>query len=158
MRRRPGCALSFGDRKPDGRCGANALRATIADNWGRYLGDPDSNKEKQIWVIGGKKTKAGGNNRKRPSLIQRKNEKRKKKRRNKCPVILFVCHFFIPFEKGTAIRPEAKRDFPRGSNPSLAPHPRPDEPAVNICLAPVSGSFRVWRHTAGSSKQQKLLL
>jgi len=33
-----------------------------------------SNKEKQIWVIKGKKTKAKGNNRKRPSLIQRKNE------------------------------------------------------------------------------------
>ena len=33
-----------------------------------------SNKEKQIWVIRGKKTKAKGNNRKRPSLIQRKNE------------------------------------------------------------------------------------
>jgi hypothetical protein len=28
-----------------------------------------SNKEKQIWVIRGKKTKAKGNNRKRPSLI-----------------------------------------------------------------------------------------
>ncbi len=33
-----------------------------------------SNKEKQIWVIRGKKTKAKGNNRKRPSLIQKKNE------------------------------------------------------------------------------------
>ncbi len=44
-----------------------------------------SNKEKQIWVIKGKKTKAKGNNRKRPSLIQRKNENWKKKRRNKCP-------------------------------------------------------------------------
>ena len=33
-----------------------------------------SNKEKQLWVIRGKKTKAKGNNRKRPSLIQRKNE------------------------------------------------------------------------------------
>ena len=32
-----------------------------------------SNKEKQIWVIRGKKTKAKRNIRKRPSLIQRKN-------------------------------------------------------------------------------------
>ena len=46
-----------------------------------------SNKEKQIWVIRGKKTKAKGNNRKRASLLQRKNENRKKKRRNKCPVL-----------------------------------------------------------------------
>ena len=47
-----------------------------------------SNKEKQIWVIRGKKTKAKGNNRKRPSLIQRKNENwKKKRRRNKCPVL-----------------------------------------------------------------------
>ncbi len=53
-----------------------------------HLGNPDSNQEKQIWVIREKKTKAGGNNRKRPSLIQRKNEKRKKKRRNKYLVTL----------------------------------------------------------------------
>jgi hypothetical protein len=66
-----------------------------------HLGNPDSNKEKQIWVIREKKTKARGNNRKRPSLIKRKNENRKKKRRNKCPVALLVCHF-IPFEKGAA--------------------------------------------------------
>ena len=33
-----------------------------------------SKKEKQIWVIRGKKTKEKGNNRKRPRLIQRKNE------------------------------------------------------------------------------------
>jgi len=33
-----------------------------------------SNKEKQLWVTRGKKTKAKGNNRKRPSLLQRKNE------------------------------------------------------------------------------------
>ena len=33
-----------------------------------------STREKQIWVIRGKKTKAKGNNRKSPSLIQRKNE------------------------------------------------------------------------------------
>ena len=46
-----------------------------------------SNKEKQIWVIRGKKTKAKRNNRKRPSLIQRKNENWKRKRRNKCPVL-----------------------------------------------------------------------
>ena len=46
-----------------------------------------SRKEKQIWVIRGKKTKAKGNNRKRPRLIQRKNENWKKKRRNKCPVL-----------------------------------------------------------------------
>ena len=55
------------------------------------MGNPDSNKEKQIWVIREKKTKARGNNRKRPSLIKRKNENRKKKRRNKCPVSLLVC-------------------------------------------------------------------
>jgi len=33
-----------------------------------------SSKEKQIWVIRGKKIKARGNNRKRPTLVQRKNE------------------------------------------------------------------------------------
>ncbi len=33
-----------------------------------------SNKEKRIWVIRGKKTKAKRNNRKRPSLLKRKNE------------------------------------------------------------------------------------
>jgi len=33
-----------------------------------------SNKEKQIWVIRGKETKAKRNNRKRPSLVHRKNE------------------------------------------------------------------------------------
>ncbi len=33
------------------------------------LGNPDLNKEKQIWVIREKKTKARGNNKKRPSLI-----------------------------------------------------------------------------------------
>jgi hypothetical protein len=33
-----------------------------------------SNREKQIWVIRGKKTKAKGNNRKPLSLVQRKNE------------------------------------------------------------------------------------
>ncbi len=33
-----------------------------------------SSKEKQKWVIRGKKTKAKGNNRKRPSAVQRKNE------------------------------------------------------------------------------------
>ena len=46
-----------------------------------------SNKEKQLWVIRGKKTKAKGNNRKSPRLIQRKNENWKKKRRNKCSVL-----------------------------------------------------------------------
>jgi len=46
-----------------------------------------SSKEKQIWVIKGKKIKAKGTNRKRPSLIQRKNENWKEKRRNKCPVL-----------------------------------------------------------------------
>ncbi len=34
-----------------------------------HLGNPDSNKEKQIWVIREKKTKARGNNRKKPSII-----------------------------------------------------------------------------------------
>ena len=43
-----------------------------------------SNKEEQIWVIRGKKTKAKRNNRRKPSLIQRKNENWKKIRRNKC--------------------------------------------------------------------------
>ncbi len=57
------------------------------------MGNPDSNKEKQIWVIREKKTKARRKNRKRPCLVQRKNEKRKEKRRNKCPVTLLVCHF-----------------------------------------------------------------
>jgi hypothetical protein len=33
-----------------------------------------SNKEKPIWVIRGKETKAKEKNRKRPSLLQRKNE------------------------------------------------------------------------------------
>ncbi len=47
---------------------------------GSHLGNPDSNKEKQIWVIREKKTKARRNIKKRPSLIQRKNENRKKKR------------------------------------------------------------------------------
>ncbi len=46
-----------------------------------------SSKEKQIWVIRGKKIKAKGNNRKRPTLVQRKNENWKKKRRNNCPVL-----------------------------------------------------------------------
>ena len=45
-----------------------------------HLGNADSNKEKQIWVIREKKTKARRNNKKRPCLIQRKNENRKKKR------------------------------------------------------------------------------
>ena len=35
----------------------------------RGSGNPDSNKEKQIWLIREKKTKARGNNRKRPNLI-----------------------------------------------------------------------------------------
>jgi hypothetical protein len=34
-----------------------------------HLGKPDSSKEKQIWVIREKKTKARGNNRKKPSSI-----------------------------------------------------------------------------------------
>ncbi len=34
-----------------------------------HLGNPDSNKEKQIWLISEKKTKARGNNRKKPSVI-----------------------------------------------------------------------------------------
>ncbi len=67
---------------------------------GSHLGNPDSNKEKQIWVIREKKTKARRNNRKRPSLIQRKNENRKKKRRNKCPIALLVCHFSLRLKKG----------------------------------------------------------
>ena len=66
----------------DARC------ATIVGDWEKPSGEnPDSIKEKQIWVIREKKTRAGGNNRKRPSLIQRKNENKKKKRRNKCPVL-----------------------------------------------------------------------
>ncbi len=44
------------------------------------IGDPGSNKEKQLWVTREKKTKARRNNKKRPCLIQRKNENRKKKR------------------------------------------------------------------------------
>jgi hypothetical protein len=36
---------------------------------GSHLGNPDSNKEKQIWVIREKKTKARRNNRKKPSVI-----------------------------------------------------------------------------------------
>ena len=46
-----------------------------------------SSKEKQIWVIRGKKIRAKGKNRKRPSLIQRKSENLKKKRSNKCPLL-----------------------------------------------------------------------
>ncbi len=34
-----------------------------------HLGNPESNKEKQIWLIREKRTKARGNNRKRPGLI-----------------------------------------------------------------------------------------
>ncbi len=50
-----------------------------------------SNKEKQIWVIREKKTKAKGNIRKKPSVVQRKNENRKKKRRNnRCRASLAV--------------------------------------------------------------------
>ena len=45
------------------------------------LGNPDSNKEKQIWVIREKKTKVRRNIRKRPGLIQRKNENRKKEKK-----------------------------------------------------------------------------
>ena len=65
-----------------------------------HLGTPDSNKEKQIWVIREKRTKARGSNRKRLRLLQRKNENRKKKRKNKCSITLLVCPIFIPFEKG----------------------------------------------------------
>ena len=50
-----------------------------------------SNKEKPIWVIRVKETKAKGNNRKRPSLIQRKNENWKKIRRNRCQVFFGDC-------------------------------------------------------------------
>ena len=35
---------------------------------------PFSSKEKQIWVIRGRKIKAKGNNRRRPALVQRTNE------------------------------------------------------------------------------------
>ncbi len=72
--------------------------------WWNHLGNPHLNKEKQIWVIREKKTKARGNNSKRPSLVQRKSENRKKKKekKNKCSVTLLVCQFFTPFEKRTA--------------------------------------------------------
>ncbi len=72
---------------PNSRSDAHC--ATIVGDWEKPSGEnPDSNKEKQIWVIREKKTKAGGNNRKRPSLIQRKNENRKKiRRKNKRPVL-----------------------------------------------------------------------
>ena len=74
-----------------------------------HLGNPDSNMEKQIWVIREKKTKARGNNKKRPCVIQRKNENRKKKRRNKCPVTLLVCHFLLRLKKGQPGRWGRKR-------------------------------------------------
>ena len=58
---------------PNSRSDAHC--ATILGDSEKPSGEnPDSNKEKQLWVIRGKKTKAGGKNRKRPSLIQRKNE------------------------------------------------------------------------------------
>ena len=53
-----------------------------------HLGNVDSSKEEQIWVIREKEIKARRNSRKRPSLVRRTNEERKKKRRtNKCPVL-----------------------------------------------------------------------
>ena len=53
-----------------------------------HLGNVDSSKEEQIWVIREKEIKARRNSRKRPSMIQRKNENgKKKRRRNKCPVL-----------------------------------------------------------------------
>ncbi len=49
---------------------SNALCATILGDSEKPSGEnPDSNKEKQVWVIREKKTKAGGKNRKRPNLI-----------------------------------------------------------------------------------------
>ena len=47
------------------------------------MGKPDSNMEKQIWLIRERKIKARRNNRKRPNLVRRKNEKRKKKKEEK---------------------------------------------------------------------------
>ncbi len=81
------CPLS--SQKQPGPEHRRQRRATIVGDWEKPYGEnPDSNKEKQIWVIREKKTKAGGNNRKRPSLIQRKNENRKKiRRKNKRPVL-----------------------------------------------------------------------
>ncbi len=45
-----------------------------------HLGNVDSSKEEQIWVIREKEIKARRNSRKRPSLVRRTNEERKKKR------------------------------------------------------------------------------
>jgi hypothetical protein len=59
-----------------------------------HLGNPDSNKEKQIWVIREKKTKARGNNRKKKDKGKREQqkmaqlspkEKRKQKKEKKSP-------------------------------------------------------------------------
>ncbi len=53
---------------PNSRSDAHC--ATIVGDWEKPSGEtPDSIKEKQIWVIREKKTKAGGNNRKWPSSI-----------------------------------------------------------------------------------------
>jgi hypothetical protein len=65
-----------------------------------HLGNPNSNKEKQIWVIRGKKTKARRNNGKRLSLIQRKNENKKKRRRSKFSGALLAYHFSLRLKKG----------------------------------------------------------
>ena len=57
-------------------CGKNAVLLAgeggyriIGHSLRSHLGNPDSNKEKQIWVIREKKTKARGNNKKRPCVI-----------------------------------------------------------------------------------------
>ncbi len=53
---------------PNSRSDAHC--ATIVGDWEKPSGEtPDSNKEKQIWVIKEKKTKAGENNKKWPSSI-----------------------------------------------------------------------------------------
>ena len=71
---------------PESRSDAHC--ATIVGGWEEPSGEnPDSNKEKQIWAIREKRTKARGSNRKRPSSIKKKNGNRKKKRRNKCSVL-----------------------------------------------------------------------
>ena len=68
----PGMVEAFGNDAKR----SHLLPSTTEDGFRRHSlrHNSLSNKEKQIWVIRGKKTKAKGNNRKRPSLIQRKNE------------------------------------------------------------------------------------
>ena len=73
-------ATSIGQRntciKSSDLCGKNAVLLAgeggyriIGHSLRSHLRNPDSNKEKQIWVIREKKTKARGNNKKRPCVI-----------------------------------------------------------------------------------------